>query len=87
MIVSTIHDYETNALILHQTKKFGSHLVTILSANRISDAESLYEQGASYVLVPHIVGGHHTAMLIEQYEYDIEKYAAQKLEDYKVLVG
>ncbi len=85
MIVSTIHDAETNALILQQTKKFGDHHVTLLSANRLDDAEMLYEMGATYVLVPHIVGGHHTAMLIEDYGYDVEKYAAQKLNDYSVL--
>lgn len=85
MIVSTIHDYESNALILHQTKKIHTDLVTIMSANRIDDAESLYEQWANYVLVPHIIGWHHTAMLIEQYEYDVEKYAQHKLREYKLL--
>lgn len=85
MVVSTIHDYDTNALILHQTKKLASHLVTILSASKVEAAESLYAQGASYVLIPYIVGGHHTAMLIEQFEYDIEKYTAQKISDYELL--
>jgi Kef-type K+ transport system membrane component KefB len=85
MIVSTIHDAETNALILQQTKKFGDHHVTLLSANRIGDAEILYEMGATYVLVPHIVGGHHTAMLIEDYGYDVEKYAQRKIDEYNIL--
>lgn len=85
MVVSTIHDAETNALILQQTKKFGDHHLTILSANRVDDAETLYEMGATYVLVPHIVGGKHTAMLIEDFGYDVEKYAMQKMQDYSVL--
>lgn len=85
MVVSTIHDAETNALILQQTKKFGDHHISILSANRIDDAEMLYTMWATYVLVPHIVWGHHTAMLIEDFGYDIEKYAAQKLNDYSIL--
>lgn len=85
MVVSTIHDAETNALILQQTKKFWDHHISLLSANRLDDAEMLYAMGATYVLVPHIVGGHHTAMLIEQYEYDFGKYAEQKLSDYSIL--
>lgn len=85
MIVSTIHDYETNALILHQTKKITTGIITIMSASRVSDAESLYEWWASYVIVPHMIGWHHTAMLIEQYEYDIEKYAQKKMEEYNLL--
>ncbi len=87
MVISTIHDAETNALVLQQTKKFWSHHLTILSANRIEDAEALYEMWATYVLVPHIVWGKHTAMLIEDYGYDLEKYAIQKIEDYSAIGG
>ncbi len=74
MIVSTVHDYDANALILQYASKAKNDLVTILSANKTDDAEVLYEQGAHYVIVPHVVGGKHTAMLIEQYAYDAEKY-------------
>lgn len=74
MLISTIHDYETNMLLLQKSKLYWSSIVTILSASNVRDAEWLYEHGAEYVLVPHIVWWHHTAMLIEQYEYDLEKY-------------
>ena len=86
MIVSTVHEYETNALILHYLKQSSESIVSIMSSHKVSDAELLYDLGANYVIVPHVIGGHHTAMLIEQYEYDIEKYAAQKLNDYSVLL-
>jgi hypothetical protein len=49
-----------------------------LSANKTDDAEVLYENGAHYVLVPHVIGWKHTAMLIEQYAYDAEKYAKHR---------
>ena len=86
MVVSTVHEYETNALILHYLKQSSESIVSIMSSHKVSDAELLYDLGANYVIVPHVIGGHHTAMLIEQYEYDIEKYAAQKLNDYSVLL-
>jgi len=85
MVVSTIHDYETNMLILNALKKYPHPIVSLLSSHKLSDAQLLYDQWANYVIVPHAIGGHHTAMMIEQYEYDIEKYAAQKLSDYSVL--
>ena len=86
MIVSTVHDLDASMLILQESKKHNPTLVTIMSANKVSDAELLYEQWANYVLVPHVIGWHHTAMMIEQYEYDIEKYAQKKMEEYKVLM-
>jgi Kef-type K+ transport system membrane component KefB len=80
MIVSTVHDYEANALILEYAKKAQNDLVTILSANKVDEAEILYTAGAHYVLVPHVIGGHHTAMLIEQYAYDASKYVQHRAE-------
>ncbi len=85
MVVSTVHEYETNALILQYLKLSSDSIVSIMSSHKVSDAELLYDLWANYVIVPHVIGGHHTAMLIEQYEYDIEKYAAQKLNDYGIL--
>ena len=85
MVVSTVHDYETNALILQYLQKSKQSVISIMSSHKVSDAELLYDLWANYVIVPHVIGGHHTAMLIEQYEYDIEKYAAQKLNDYNII--
>lgn len=85
MVVSTVHDYETNALILQYIKQSWNSIVSIMSSHKVSDAELLYDLWANYVIVPHVIGWHHTAMLIEQYEYDIDKYAAQKLSDYNIL--
>jgi len=80
MIVSTVHDYEANALILQYAQKAKNDLVTILSANKVDEAEILYTAGAHYVLVPHVIGWHHTAMLIEEYAYDASKYVKHRTE-------
>jgi len=80
MIVSTVHDYEANALILQHAKKAKNELITILSANKVDEAEVLYTAGAHYVLVPHVVGGRHTAMMIEEYAYDASKYVKHRAE-------
>ena len=80
MIVSTIHDYEANALILQYANKAENDIITILSANRVKEAEVLYTAGAHYVLVPHIIGWHHTAMMIEEYAYDASKYEKHRID-------
>lgn len=56
MIVSTVHDVDASMLILQHAMRHNPHLVTIMSANKVTDAELLYEQGANYVLVPHVIG-------------------------------
>lgn len=85
MIVSTIHEYETNALIIQEAKKTDENIVLIVSARNMSDAERLYLKWANYVIVPHIISGNHTALMIETYEYDIEKYAQHKFEHYMLM--
>ncbi len=87
MIVSTVHDYQANALILQYAQKAKNDLVTILSANKVDEAEVLYTAGAHYVLVPHVIGGHHTAMLIEEYAYDLDKYMMHKENHIALLQG
>jgi Trk K+ transport system NAD-binding subunit len=80
MIISTVHDYDANALLLQYAKNTKNDLITILSANKTDDAEVLYAHGAHYVLVPHVLGGQHTAMLIEQYAYDAQKYLSRRFD-------
>lgn len=80
MIVSTVHDYEANALILQHAKKAKDDLITILSANKVDEAEVLYTAGAHYVLVPYVIGWQHTAMMIEEYAYDASKYVKHRAE-------
>lgn len=44
MVVSTVHDYDANTLILQKVKHANNHTVAILSAHRIDDATLLYKQ-------------------------------------------
>lgn len=79
MIISTIHDLDTNMLLLSQAKhQQQDTTVCIMSASTIQDAEVLYTVWADYVIVPHIVSGLHTALLIQHYQYDHHKYAKHK---------
>jgi Kef-type K+ transport system membrane component KefB len=82
MIISTIHDFETSMLLVDKIKDSLENVVTIFSARNVTDAEKLYSWWINYVIIPHVISGHHTAMLIESYEYDMEKYAQHKRDDY-----
>ena len=39
----------------------------------------LYNQGATYVIMPHFLGGHHASTLIEKYGFNVNKFLEQKI--------
>ncbi len=57
MIISTIPDIEDNLLLIKKTRKLNNKVLIIVVANRISEALELYKAGASYVIIPQVIGG------------------------------
>jgi Kef-type K+ transport system membrane component KefB len=78
MIVSTIPEFETNALILREARKSRGRSIVICVAQYIDDAISLYELGATYVITPHLIGGHYTAGMIEKFKLNPRKFRKEK---------
>lgn len=56
LIVSTISDHETNLFLVKLLDKINPHAVFICHAESVTEAESLYNLGASYVMMPHYIG-------------------------------
>ena len=56
MIISTIDDSEDNLLLIKKTKSLNSKVQIIVTADRICSALELYKAGASYVILPQIIG-------------------------------
>lgn len=56
MIISTIDDFEDNLLLIKKTKSLNSKAPIIVTTDRISSALELYKAGASYVILPQIIG-------------------------------
>jgi len=74
LIVSTIPDLSSNLLLLKKVNEKNKKSVTIVTARQIKEAFELYESGADYVILPHFLGGNHTAVLIESAGIDKRKY-------------
>jgi len=85
MIISTIPNVETNLLIIKRAKKSSTKTLVIVVAHHIDETLKLYEAGANYVLMPHLVGGHYMAKLITEYDVDSKKYFKEKEEHIKQL--
>ncbi len=79
MVVSTIPSFNTNSLILEKVKKFNKNAITIMVAYHAEEAIKLYGEGASYVIIPHFLGGHYTATLIETHGMNLDKFLKEKL--------
>jgi len=66
MIVSTDPKREDDLFIIQKAKEAKKSTICITTADQVEEALELYECGADYVILPHILGGEHAAVLIEK---------------------
>lgn len=57
LIISTVTDYETTSILLDYIEKNNPKAVFICEAENPQKAAKLYREGASYVILPHHLGG------------------------------
>jgi len=79
MVVSTIPDFEINAAIIGKVRDANSSAVIVVVSHRAEEAIDLYEKGASYVILPHLLGGYHASMLIEKHGLSFDKFLKEKM--------
>jgi Kef-type K+ transport system membrane component KefB len=74
LVVSTIPDPNVNHLLV---KHYRSHnnegIIVVLSHNR-AEAKSLYLAGASYVIMPHLLGAKKASSMITRHEDNVEVF-------------
>lgn len=56
LIISTITSFETNRLLLKHITRHNKHVSFICHASSYEDAEALYDDGATFVLLTHFLG-------------------------------
>jgi len=69
MAASTIPDLETNLLLIDKIKKANKGAIIIMVSNSVEDTQKLYKRGASYVIMPHYISGHHASRIIRKYGF------------------
>ncbi len=77
-IISTIPDVDTNLLLINKIKEIKGNPIIVVVAHRIEDALKLYEEGATYVIMPHFLGGKQASFLLEKHGFDINKFLKEK---------
>lgn len=66
LVISTISDPEDNMLLLDGLRRSKNNAKVIVVAADFDDAKKLYDAGADYVVVPHVIGGKHLAKMIKE---------------------
>ena len=73
LVVSTIPDYGDNVMLTKKAKSINKKTVVIVTAEDVEDALALYKIGADYVILPHMLGGEHISVLLQETAKDLGK--------------
>lgn len=80
-VISTIPNFEDNLYILRKIKERNPKVRVIVTGNRISESERLYEAGADYVITPKIIAGRELAEILSDDNKTLER-ARKEHKDY-----
>ena len=64
MLISTVPNIQDNLFLLRKVRAVNRRAKVFVTASNIEDALKLYNSGASYVIMPHFLGGEHVSGLI-----------------------
>ncbi len=78
MVISTIPNTDTNLFLIKFIREVNTKCIIIVVSNQIYDSVKLYEAGATYVILPHQIGGKHTSMIIENYGLNIKRFLKER---------
>lgn len=78
MAVSTIPKVDTNLLLINKIRKSNETAVIIVISHQIDEATKLYDAGATYVLMPHFLGGHHVAKMIKEHKLNFDEFFKER---------
>ena len=87
MLICTVPDHETNLFLLEKGKKANKFLTIITTAHSVSEAQRLYKAGASYVIMPHYLGGNQAALLVEKHGHKQTDFTIERRRHLQHLSG
>jgi len=79
MVISTIPLVDTNLLLINKVRGENKKAIISVVSHEIDDAIRLYDAGATYVLMPHFLGGKHFSTMIEENKLNVNKFLKEKI--------
>jgi Kef-type K+ transport system membrane component KefB/Trk K+ transport system NAD-binding subunit len=85
MVVSTIPEFETNLLLTNRIRQISKKAIIIVVSHNIEEANVLYDKGATYVIMPHFLGGDYASRMINEYGLNLNKFLKERKAHIKYL--
>lgn len=85
MVVSTIPELETNLLLINKIRQKNKDMIIIVVSHNIEETNILYSKGATYVIMPHFLGGSHASKMINKHKLNLNKFLDEKKKHLKQL--
>jgi voltage-gated potassium channel Kch len=79
LVVSTVPIIDTNLLIISKVREQNKDTMIAVVSHQIDEAVGLYEAGATYVIMPHFLGGKHFSTMIEQTKLDPGSFVQERV--------
>mgnify|MGYP005838794541 CR=1 FL=1 len=79
MVISTTPDLTAAELLINKVREQNQQAIIIVTAMEIEEALKLYDKGANYVIVPHLLGGNHMAIMLEDITTDLDQLIETKI--------
>jgi|APSaa5957512576_1039674.scaffolds.fasta_scaffold04123_5 Kef-type K+ transport system membrane component KefB/Trk K+ transport system NAD-binding subunit len=87
MVVSTIPEFESNLLLTKKIRRLNKKAIIILVSHSVEETHQLYKSGATYVILPHFLGGSQAANMIDKNKLNLSKFLKEKNKHLKYLKG
>lgn len=78
LIISTVPDLADNQLLMQDAKKRGVSAPIYVTADTWHDTQTLYKNGADYVVFPHYLSGEHMSELLQDLTQNPQAIATQR---------
>lgn len=78
LIISTLPEFSVNKLLVQRIRRLNPKAVIITISHNTRDTKELYEEGASYVVMPHYLGAAFASKLISKLKFDRSAYKEEK---------
>ncbi len=79
LVVSAIKNPDINFHVIEAIQEINKNCIIIVVSERVEEALECYKKGATYVIMPHNLGGHHLSTLIEHIGLNSSKFSLQKI--------
>lgn len=85
IIVTTIADFSANILLVRHVKRLNPNCLIIAISHKTDEAQQLYIEGASYVIMPHYLGARYGVSLMRKIGQDKDLLMSEREKHQKFL--